>query len=288
MEGDAQSDSGRKTGRSRLSRLLILTWAILWPLLSLAFSGTANELLSRWTPRAVDAVEDKFGLGPLSMRNEWAANVCSGSPYAAYAAPAPALDKLLANSVDGQTGIVDAGGAAFETGQLNMVISATANSTILIEDMRVVLHAQDRRPIEWAVAPYKECGGGDTDKRNYTVDLDQHRPSLRLTSVDDQPRDPNRPFSAFEASASDPTIVIIDAASCKGYYEWGVVIQYSVGGRSYETTVGPPSNPLRSAGGTPLGLFRTEITYDDENFLSQERLVPATWDDFSESGCPHS
>jgi hypothetical protein len=111
------------------------------------------------------------------------------------------------------------------------------------------VHAHDTRPLAWAIAPDAECGGGDEDIRKYSLKLDAPNPQLHLLSVNGEKRPRTSTFTPFEASAGDPTQVLVETVTCNGNYEWGLRINSSVSGRSYSVDVAPAEAPLRLSGG---------------------------------------
>lgn len=247
------STSSGPVERRHLSRRpLLWAWAAMWPVLSFILVGVGGEFVDRWSPWLANATEERIGASPLGTRYEWPGGVCNGSNYAAFPVPAPDARELLASGSkyfeDPVQAVVDGGGAAYGNGELTIVMSAHHASTVLIEDIQVVQHVRDERPLEWAAAPMAECGGGDADVRYYRLDLDSPTPRLILTSVSGEQRGPG-PFTPFEVSAQDPTVLIVDVITCTGYQEWGLEVAYNISGQAFRTTIGDPESPLRIAGG---------------------------------------
>jgi len=249
MTTSAQATDDQKP-RRRIPRPFVWLWIVIWPVISFSLAAFGGELAGRWAPRAASIAEERIGLKPINIRYEWPGGVCQGSNYAAYAKPAPPLNKILSQKTsDWVQTVVDAGGAPYREGTLTVHLSAAPNVTLIVENISVVLHTRDSRPLDWAIAPSHECGGGDVDVRNYNLNLDVSKPRLRLTGVNGQPRGQSESFTPFEASAADPTTLVIETTACRDYYEWGLRLDYSVGGRQYHTDLAPPEEPLRYAGG---------------------------------------
>jgi hypothetical protein len=151
-----------------------------------------------------------------------------------------------------------------------LYLAGNPGSTVVIENIEVVVHEDDQRPLAWAIEPETGCGGGDVDVRLYSVYLDRPAPRLVLGTVNNIERDDRTAFSPFEASARDPTVVMIEAQKCSGYAEWGVLITYSISGRQYERLVGGKSEPLRIAAGPAELLFGEVYTENGSSWEGRE------------------
>jgi hypothetical protein len=228
-------------------RPLIWIWAIVWPLIGFAFSALGNEIAARIAPSVVDEVSNKAGFGPIYLRDDWPGDYCqAGANSAAFPVPAPPIDTVLQR--DPLPFAFDLGAYAYQFGLLRIFVSAQPTVSVVIESMNVVTFSHQNSPLAWAIGLEPQCGGGETDVRNYELNLDSTQPQLHLVAVNNEAKSEGA-FTPFEASASDPTIVLVDVKNCTGSRNWGLKVGYSVAGHKYEAVVGTAENPLRISGG---------------------------------------
>lgn len=257
--------------RRRVPRPLVWTWAVAWPVIAFVLVAFGQELTSRIVPGATDVAANRIGVSPISLRSRWPGDQCEGGSRAwtfpDTQAPADVFD-AFEKSYDGSLEVaVDNGGTPYGAGLLTIYISAYGSATVVVEAIDIVVYETHNEPPDWAAGTPSGCGGGDTDTRLYTVQVDVPNPQLKLTEVNGQ-RQAGGTFKPFEASAADPTTVMIDSRSCGGTQSWGLIIRYSVNGREYQTSVGSPDAPFRITGGQLTDETDAYVMNDDGQWVT--------------------
>lgn len=258
-EGPRAPTAGAPPKRRR--RTLVAAWAIIWPLISFAAVGAGNEAIQRYIPNVLNQAETVVGTGPLTVQSVWPGSECdsdwilSFSQNSATPLPGTFVQGTAKSHVPLDTAMIGAGDAVYETGLLNLTMTATGSDPVVINSIDVHVFRRSRPHRAWAMQMPGECGGGPIDLREYSLDLDNPQPGVRLRTQ--TAGRPLQAFRAFEASKADPTQVHIFPLTCRAEVRWGVTVHYSLNGHSFETNVGTRSKPFVSSGGQAERYYRT-------------------------------
>jgi hypothetical protein len=107
---------------------------------------------------------------------------------------------------------------------------------------------------DWIFQVQGGCGEGY--ERVFSLELDKPRPALRDAGLVGEPAaatttPPREPLgSTFTVSNADPAHIRVEAHGCERSYDWGVRIEYIIGGKRRTYQVGSADNPFRSIGRT--------------------------------------
>jgi hypothetical protein len=153
-----------------------------------------------------------------------------------------------------RSSLVRAGAASFGLGHLNLSLSTSGGSTVQVLALEPIIYVKKEPLVDWVFSPQGGCG--DTYTRKFDLDLD--KATIKDAGVDSGDSggegstdaalraDPLGP--AFNVSEADPALLEIDAASCTGYFEWGLRIVYSYNGKELHRVIGTADAPFRSTG----------------------------------------
>lgn len=133
------------------------------------------------------------------------------------------------------------GGGSWRSGQLVIDLSGKTDEPVEISN----IHHKKLRELpapKWVYEPRGGCGGAYY--RNFVLDLDEGRLFDKGVvgggAADGEKAPPTELIGpAFTVSRRDPAQITVDALSCKGNYEWELIIDYVQGGKSGRLTLGP-------------------------------------------------
>lgn len=191
---------------------------------------------------------------PLSIKPRWPTmrGCDSGTEVAALAGGPGATSMRASQDTDVRVSMVAAGGASYGAGHLYLDFTVLDDSTIEIQDIKPIFFPAQPTKAEWIYTPQGGCG--DSYSRVFNFNLDKHTfaDAGVMGSSDQQAagasvrREPLGP--AFHVSAKDPAQIRVDVTSCRGHYEWGLVVKYLVRGEERTWNVGTAAQPYRSIG----------------------------------------
>lgn len=150
--------------------------------------------------------------------------------------------------------LTKSGAAVFGDGHLYLYLTVLNNSIVHVQDIRAYLIKRSRTvpKVQWVLEP--EGGCGDDYSRVFKLNLDK---GMRLIDkgVQGDPRlgykgvraDPLG-LDSFTLTRQQGATIRIDALACHGYYDWGVVVDYSANGREFQWNSRLKGLLLHSAG----------------------------------------
>ena len=206
--------------------------------------GAAGGVVgARHLPSLLDRSELPAGDDVLHVHAEWPLSPCSAVALAGLpGAPAPtAYDGTQRPFGTAELGTV-APPVAYRQGWLVLTLTGTGPGTLLIDDVDVqVFHAEDVTP-EWALLD--EPGGCGPSTTWWLMDVVLADGQGELVH-----RGPAR------VSRTDPAEVHVHVSTCDRYYEFGLVIGYTVDGDDRVERVGSEDQPFRVVGGGAPALY---------------------------------
>ena len=228
------------TGRSReVTRAAAAGVAVLTYL-----CGAASGVLgARYAPSLLDEAFAPVGADVLHVHAEWPLSPCSAVALAGMAgAPAPAVYGVTDRPLGTAELATLAPPIAYRQGWVVLTLSGRGSGTLLIDDFDVeVFRADEDGTPDWALVD--EAGGcGPSTKWLMDVELADGQGELVH-------RGPSR------VSRTDTASVHVRVSSCDGYYEFGLVIDYTVDGEDRVERVGSREQPFRIVGGAAPSLY---------------------------------
>ena len=239
-KSDTEVIEGTGTGRSRgVTRAASAAVAVL-----IYLCGASSAVVAaRYAPSLLDGFDDPVGDDLLHVHAEWPLSPCSAVALAGMSgAPAP-------TKYDGthhQFGTAElatlAPPVAYRQGWLLLTLSGTGPGTVLIEDFDVEVFREDEDGTpDWAMLD--EAGGCGPSTR-WLMDVVLADGQGELVH-----RGPSR------VSRTDTAAVHAHVSSCDRYYEFGLVIDYTVDGEDRVERVGSREQPFRIVGGAATALY---------------------------------
>ncbi|MEV3958419.1 helix-turn-helix domain-containing protein [Streptomyces albogriseolus] len=182
--------------------------------------------------------------GPLLITHTWPTlKSCDGVTAVAMPAGGEPLDTFAAQNQDFRAIVTkpENKGGTWGAGHLYLNLSSKDDTPITIDEIHLSTRVPKRIGAPAWVA-LTQGGCGDVKERVFELNLD--KPSLIDKGVQgagtaDTPPPTNALGSGFTVSAKDPAIVRVDAAACRGNYEWSLIIEYTHNGKPLEKPIGP-------------------------------------------------
>jgi len=206
--------------------------------------AVSGVLGARYVPFLLDRNEASVGDDVLHVHAEWPLSPCSAVALAGLpGAPAPsAHDGTQRPFGTAELGTL-APPIAYRQGWLVLTLSGTGSRTLLIDDFDVQVFGEDADVMpEWALLD--DAGGCGPSTRWWLMDVVLADGQGELVH-----RGPSR------VSRTDPAEVHVHVSSCDRYYEFGLVIGYTVDGQDRVERVGSREQPLRIVGGAASALY---------------------------------
>ena len=178
--------------------------------------------------------------------------------------PAPGNYNGDSGGKDVRAGIIKAGGAAWETGYVTLALSAPKGETVHVVGIDTVVYKHSEVAAAWVWAPYGG-GCGESDARRYGINFDAAHPSV-FSIPHAGEKHAHKFGQSFVVKANDPVSLEIWAEDCTSYTEWGLRINYTVGGEEGVRTVevNNPEHPYRSVGGQAPAYVNTGNAYTNK------------------------
>ncbi|MCB2177929.1 MAG: hypothetical protein KQH57_19125 [Actinomycetales bacterium] len=148
-------------------------------------------------------------------------------------------------------------GVALEHQTVRLTLRARDSRPLHVKRMRVVLLREGEPLSGWFV--YLERGGG-VEIRSFAIDLDELEPCVYLEEsgegYDIRPGEKTwvylrRDFPPFTVSESDTEVFDVTCYTAKGYFEWGIDIDYNDGRRARDRTMRLRNQRLRVTAKSP-------------------------------------
>ncbi|MBV1849441.1 hypothetical protein [Catellatospora tritici] len=146
--------------------------------------------------------------------------------------------------------------APWYKGELRINLTTPDDRPVYVTGVSVVIHERSTQNPSWGLEFNPGCGGGPP-VRLFEVLLDRGSvldrgvygdTSGEIADPTFMPR--TEPLGrTFIVSRSDPAELVFQVAACRGYYEWGVVIDYLAGDQARKTFVGTARDPLVMSAG---------------------------------------
>jgi hypothetical protein len=264
-------------------------------LLASCASFTAGALVDpirdRYLPRVLDQVDDKLGSGVLFVSREWPYNGCSPVPMAPAGETGP-LASYRHGRPDTRS-LFDAGvGLPYREGRINLVLSSRTSDTLTITDVKADVHRAEPSQPAWALTD-ASGGCGDTPLRLFNLNLDKTvvpgprtLEDLGVVNPNDQTPEPevkaNPLGTAFTVSQEDPAQVSIDVHACDKYFEFSILITYTVNGASHTEWIQPNDADYKVVGGQASGYYLANLGEPEQG--SPPALQSADPGDFKKCG----
>jgi hypothetical protein len=228
--------------------------------------GAAGGVLgSRYVPSLLDRSEVSVGEDVLHVHSEWPLSPCSAVALAGLpGAPAPtAYDGTQRPFGTAELSTL-APPIAYRRGWLVLTLSGTGSGTLLIDDVDVQVFREDEDVTpEWALL--EGAGGCGPSTRWWLMDVVLAAGQGELVH-----RGPSR------VSRTDPAEVHVHVSSCDRYYEFGLVISYTVDGEDRVARVGSEEQPFRVVGGAARALYTSSGSPGpDQVRLGDDLLFPS-------------
>lgn len=175
---------------------------------------------------------------------------CDGATEVAILRGGVGPEKVVPSDRDSRKAIIAAGGSSWGLGHLGILLTVPGDSVLSVIDIEQVVFRHTTAEPLWMFTPQGGCG--DIYTRLFKLDLDANR--LVDAGVygggESSAGVRSAPLGrAFTVSRTDPARIMVDARSCMGAYEWGLLITYvTAGGSEHRLEIGSPQHPFRSAG----------------------------------------
>jgi hypothetical protein len=228
--------------------------------------GAAGGVVgARYVPSLLDRSEVSGGDDVLHVHAEWPLSSCSAVALAGLPgslAP-PAYDGTQRPFGTAELGTL-APPIAYRQGWLVLTLSGTGSGTLLIDDVDVQVFREDEDVTpEWALLG--DPGGCGPSTRWWLMDVVLAGGEGELVH-----RGPAR------VSRTDPAEVHVHVSSCDRYYEFGLVIRYTVDGEDRVERVGSEEQPFRIVGGAAPALYTSSGSPGpDQVRLGDDLLFPS-------------
>jgi hypothetical protein len=261
--------AGKGKGKSKkVSKRFGAVLVLLTSAASFIAGALVDPVRDRYLPGVLDGVDEKLGNGVLFVTQDWPPLGCSPVPMAP-AGQAGSLSSYRQGRPTTTTLFESGVGVPYRKGRITLVLSSRTSDTLTITDIQAEVRRIDPSHPQWALTD--AAGGcGNTPLRlfklnlNETVELGKRRlQDLGVVDVEEQKPDPevnaNPLGSAFTVSQEDPAQVFIEVNACDRYFEFSIVITYTVNGASRTETVRPGDGDYKVVGGEAASYYLANL-----------------------------